>query len=62
MRAKLNTGGNGPPDAPLRPPHTGGEPLVRPARGTVFVFLGYAQSGGRCVSGMRTEHSVPPSL
>ena len=32
IRALLNTGGHDPPDVPLRPPQSGGEPLVRPAR------------------------------
>ena len=36
----LSTGGNDPPDVPLRPPQSGGEPLVRPARGPVFVLVG----------------------
>ena len=37
----LKGGGCDPPSAALRPPQSGGEPLVRPARGPVFVlFLG----------------------
>ena len=36
----LNTGGHDPPNVALPPPQSGGEPLVRPARGPVFVLLG----------------------
>jgi len=35
----LKGGGCDPPSAALRPPQSGGEPLVRPARGPVFAFL-----------------------
>ena len=41
----LKTGGCDPPDAALRPPQSGGEPLVRPARGPVFVLLRTEGSG-----------------
>lgn len=35
----LETGGCDPPNEALRPLRSGGEPLVRPARGPVFVLL-----------------------
>ena len=35
----------------LRPPHTGGEPLVRPARGPVFAFLGIPRESSRAEEG-----------
>ena len=41
----LKTGGFDPPDAALRPPQAGGEPLVRPAREPVFALLETGRQG-----------------
>ena len=64
----LNTGGCEPSDVPLRPPHTGGEPLVRPARGPVFVPSGDrshesrgAKGRGRSWKGQRLHDQSHPS-
>ena len=45
--AALHTGGCDSSNVPLRPPQSGGEPLVRPARGSVFVLRGADPTGAR---------------
>jgi hypothetical protein len=43
----VHMGGVDPPAARTRSPDTGGEPLVRPARGSVFVLSGAGRHGAR---------------